>query len=527
MLSRVLGPGVDQLSENILSVSGLTVERMASSPQSREPVTRLLDGVSLSLRAGEVLGIVGGSGAGKSTLGRALLGYARSGVRISGGVVTYRGRDLLQIPEHELRGIRGGGIAYIAQNPAGSFNPGLTIGRQIVEVLRRHRALDSRSAKTEAAKLLTSLELPDPLKFMKRYAHQVSGGQAQRALIAMALAGGPSLLVLDEPTTALDPTTRATVVALITSVIRLHGTAAIYISHDLEVVNAIADRIIRLEKGVLMSEQDVAALMEEHAMPRPSRLQSRVKQLPEALLEVTDIRAGFATAQEILRGVSLTLRPGAIVGLVGQSGGGKSTLARIICGLHPDYEGHVSLSGQRLDPSIKRRAAEQARRVQMVYQSAEMAMNPQHTVEKIIGRVVHRHFGLDRKAVTAQTVTLLQKVGLDGSFLSRTAREMSGGQLQRIGIARALAARPELIVLDEVTSALDVQTARGILRLLRTLSEREGVAYLFISHDMSAVIELCDEVAVLDNGAVVAVGEPRSVLGCAALQDPRSVATVA
>jgi peptide/nickel transport system ATP-binding protein len=501
------------INNNLLEVQGLSVVR--TDLQHQRDGLLLLDNIDLTIAPGETVGVVGGSGAGKSTLGRALLGHARRGTAIVQGRIVFEQRDILKMSAADLRRVRGGGIAYVAQNPASSFNPALTLGAQIVEVLKTLRGLAPAEARAQAIELLASLHLPDPEAFLGRHVHQVSGGQLQRAMIAMALASSPSLIVFDEPTTALDPHTRSAVVALIFKVLKEHGTAAVYISHDLNIVRQVADRVVRLEQGVLLKPDQVAALLHRVAEARPcedavATNLRKAEALP--ILKAQNLSGGFQSAHGVLKNVSFSVQRGSILGVVGRSGSGKSTLARVICGLHPTYQGQVCLQGVHLPADIAQRTFEQARQIQMVYQSAETAINPEHTVERVLGRVVRRLQGLSAAQARTEVVALLEMVGLHSGLLKRKTREMSGGQIQRIGIARALAGKPELIVLDEVTSALDIDTAADILALLRTLQRQEGLTYLFISHDMAAIRTLCDNVAVIADGEIVETGPTDDVL---------------
>lgn len=502
--------------ETLLEVRGLSVARTDQANRPLPGVPLMLDNIYLSVAKGEIVGIVGGSGAGKSTLGRALLGYARAGARITAGQVMFRGDDVLQLDQRQCTQVRGAQVAYIAQSATASFNPSLRIGTQIAEVIRLHRGLGRAAARQQMIELFTSLHLPEPEKFERRYPHQVSGGQLQRAMIAMALAGSPALIVFDEPTTALDPHTRAAVVALITSLVRQHRMAAVYISHDLEVVKHIADRVERLEHGVLLGRRQVQLWMERSpAVPLPRSNVQGGRHPSVHALQVDNLSAGFAE-RCVLNNVTFGLAKGRVLGVVGTSGSGKSTLARIICGLHPAYRGSVILNGIEQPRSIRARTVPQAQQVQMVYQSAETAINPAHTVQRVLERVVRACQGLSAAAAGREVRRLLGMVGLDDSFLGRTVHQMSGGQVQRIGIARALAAKPQLIIFDEVTSALDTDTAQEILKLLRSLQLQEGLTCLFISHDMGAVAALCDDVAVIADGEIVEIGPATTVLNAPA-----------
>ncbi|WP_233342818.1 ABC transporter ATP-binding protein [Burkholderia cepacia] len=495
----------------ILSVENLIVELVNDGNSERSASTRLLDKVNLAVASGEVLGLIGGSGAGKSTLGRALLGYSRPGSRIAGGRIEFGGEDVLRMSDNALRRLRGGKIAYVAQSPAATFNPSLTLGNQVAENVRIHRQASRTFALQRTVELFARLDLPDPEQFASRYPHQVSGGQLQRAMIAMALAGEPSVIVFDEPTTALDAQTRGSVVELISGTIRERGVSAIYISHDLDVVGRIADRIVEMRAGRIESEhisqQGRFADLRRSFKELARSVDSSPAGLRNAVLNVERVSARFTEEREVVKDVSLMLSSGSILGIVGESGSGKSTLGRVICGLHGDYRGDVSLCGKVLAKSYRSRTMEQLKQVQMVYQSAETALNPEHRVQRILGRTVRRLHGHSRIETKRIVVELLSMVGLDSTFLRRKIGEMSGGQIQRVGIARALAARPDVIVLDEVTSALDGDTAQGILNLLRKLRDETGAAYLFISHDLSSVAKLCDNVGVMCDGELVEFGE--------------------
>ena len=498
----------------ILQVNNLRIE--VKTDAGPGPV--LVDNVSFNLRKGEVLGLIGESGAGKSTIGLASMVYTRSGCFITGGEVNFNGHDLRKLDSDARRAERGVRIAYIAQSAAASFNPARTIYDQVCEVAVRHNLMSYADAKKEAVKLFRELELPNPDTFGERYPHQVSGGQLQRAMAAMAMVAKPDLLVFDEPTTALDVTTQVEVLASFRKLIREHGTAALYITHDLAVVAQIADRIMVLRHGKMIEMGDATQILQHPNEDYTKRLVAeRVAASThdfiaeqhdndKPLLQIKNVSASYRTLIKVINDVSLDVRRGDTVAIVGESGSGKSTLARIVVGLLPREAGDIQFAGASLPPRLKDRNKDQLRRVQMIYQMPDVALNPQQTLLDIIGRPVAFYFNKSPSQVRERVKELLRQIDLPESFINRKPSELSGGQKQRVSIARALAAEPELIICDEVTSALDPLVAEEILRLLKRLQDELGVAYMFITHDLGTVKRIANKVAVMLKGQLVAFG---------------------
>ncbi len=504
-------------NEDVLHVEGLRVQ--ARSDRGTGPM--LVDDVSFTLRRGEVIGLIGESGAGKSTIGLATLGYTRRGCHITGGRLDFAGRDIRRMTTAERRDLRGPGIAYIAQSAAASFNPAMTLFEQVCEIPVRHGLMSMRQARAEAVKLFRDLDLPNAGTFGNRYPHQVSGGQLQRAMAAMAMAARPDILVFDEPTTALDVTTQVEVLASFRKLIREHHTAAIYITHDLAVVAQIADRIMVLRHGRTVEYGPAAQILQAPREDYTRRLVAEriaghaFRDDPAGaeppLLELSDVAASYRSLLRVIDGVSLDVRVGDTVAVVGESGSGKSTLARVIVGLLPRQQGDIRFRGDSLPPKLANRSKDQLRRIQMIYQMPDVALNPNQTLLEIIGRPVQFYFGRPRQQVRARVLELLRMMELPPDFIARKPAELSGGQKQRVGIARALAAEPDLIICDEVTSALDQLVGEEILRLLQRLQDELGIAYLFITHDLGTVKRIANRVAVMLKGKLVARGETAQV----------------
>ncbi len=481
----------------------------------------LVNDVSLTLRRGEVVGLIGESGAGKSTIGLASMGYTRHGCAIVGGEIVFRGKDVRQMTPDERRKLRGPGIAYIAQSAAASFNPAIRLIDQVCEVPIRHGVLSPAQAREEAVSLFRQLDLPDPETIGSRYPHQVSGGQLQRIMAAMAMAARPDIVVFDEPTTALDVTTQVECLAAFRKLIREHGAAALYITHDLAVVAQIADRIMVLRRGKMIEFGDTRQILQRPADDYTRRLvaervashdfvQAEAGDAPP-ILAIDHVSADYPGKPKVLDDVTLALRKGDTLAVVGESGSGKSTLARAVMGLLARSAGDVRFNGVSLPPRLKDRQKDQLRRVQMIYQMPDVALNPRQTLLEIIGRPVAFYFNRSRAEVRARVLELLRQMDLPETFISRKSGELSGGQKQRVSIARALAAEPDLIICDEVTSALDQLVGEEILRLLKKLQEDLGVAYLFITHDLGTVKRIANKVAVMLRGRVVAAGETARV----------------
>ena len=479
----------------------------------------IVEDVSLTLEKGKVLGLIGESGAGKSTIGLAAMGYGRGGVRITGGEVWLNGRDILKGGKSGFRKLRGKEVTYVAQSAAAAFNPAKRLMEQIIEAALKHGVASARQAEARAVDLFHRLGLPDPDHFGRRFPHQVSGGQLQRAMTVMALVPEPDLIVFDEPTTALDVTTQIDVLAAIKKAIRDTGVAALYITHDLAVVAQVSDEIMVLRGGRLV-ERDTAENIINN--PREDYTKALVsvrsieheekKPTGTPVLEARNISAAYGNLVQVLTDVSVEVHLGQTLAVVGESGSGKSTLARVLTGLLPPFEGSVTFAGRGLSPALAQRGKEDLRELQMIYQMADTAMNPRQTVETIIGRPLTFYFDLSGREKRDRVMELLDQIEMGPEFLDRYPAELSGGQKQRVCIARALAAKPKLIICDEVTSALDPLVADGILKLLLRLQKAEDVAYLFITHDLATVKAIADSIAVMYRGALVRYGPKSEVL---------------
>jgi peptide/nickel transport system ATP-binding protein len=497
----------------LLEIRGLRIEG-----QSDDRWNEIVKGIDLTLRRGEVLGLIGESGAGKSTIGLAAMGYARPGCRITAGTILFDGIDLVTIGEAGRRRILGARIAYVAQSAAASFNPAHTLIDQCVESPLGHQLMDEAEAKRNAVDLFRRLRLPDAEHFGLRYPHQVSGGQLQRAMTAMAMACRPDLIIFDEPTTALDVTTQIEVLAAIKNVVRQFDMAAIYISHDLAVVAQMADRVMVLRYGELVEEAATRVMLASPQQPYTKSLWAvrslrKEEEAPgeDFLLRVDAVDASYG-ALKVLHGVSMRIARGRTVAVVGESGSGKSTLARVITGLLPPAKGAILFDGKPLPPRLRDRDKSLLRRVQMIYQMPDTALNPRRRVRDILGRPLEHHLGLTGRARHRRTLELLQMAELDERYLDRFPNELSGGQKQRICIARALAINPDLIICDEVTSALDQLVAEEILKLLLRLQKELGVSYLYITHDLATVKAIADDIVVMHQGRVVDSGSKAQVL---------------
>ncbi|TCU20240.1 ABC transporter ATP-binding protein [Rhizobium sullae] len=500
----------------LLSVRNLKIEATSYPPGEPPKRVTIVDGVSFNLQKGKVLGLIGESGAGKSTIGLSALAYGRGGAEITGGAVMLDGVDILPLGKSGIRRIRGARVCYVAQSAAAAFNPAHRLGEQVIEASVRHGLMTKDEAGKRALYLFRVLGLPNPETFGNRFPHQVSGGQLQRAMTAMALCSNPKLIVFDEPTTALDVTTQIDVLAAIKQAIEETHTAALYITHDLAVVAQVSDDIMVLRHGRQVEYGSVQQIIEA---PREdyTRALVNVRQIARveaadqsgALLKVERVSAQYSNGFKVLHDVSLHVPKGQTLAIVGESGSGKSTLARVITGLLPPSEGGISFNGKKLTPALKERSRDELRRIQLIYQMADTAMNPRQTVRDIIGRPLTFYFGLRGAAKTARVKELLEQIEMSNGFVGRYPAELSGGQKQRVAIARALAAEPELILCDEPTSALDPLVAEGILKLLLRLQEKEQLSYIFITHDIATVRAIADSVAVMHRGRLVRFG-PKS-----------------
>ena len=512
--------GTQPRSDYLLDIRNLRIEATVHAPGEEPERIVIVDDVSLHLEKGKVLGLIGESGAGKSTIGLSSLGYGRGGVEITGGEILLNGRDIRKGSARGLRKLRGKEVCYVAQSAAAAFNPAHRLMDQVVEAAVSHGSSSRSEAEKRAKALFRKLSLPDPDTIGERYPHQVSGGQLQRVMTAMALCAEPDLIVFDEPTTALDVTTQIDVLAAIKDAIRDTDVAALYITHDLAVVAQVSDEIMVLRHGKLVEWGGTQQIIKEPRKDYTNQLVSvhqieheEKKPAGTPILSVKDVTASYGSGGvKVLKNVSVDIHPGQTLAVVGESGSGKSTLARAITGLLPPSAGSVDFSGRTLSPRLAQRSRDDLRQLQMIYQMADVAMNPRQTVGTIIGRPLEFYFGLRGVERDRRVAELLEKIEMGKGFIDRYPAELSGGQKQRVCIARALAAKPSLIICDEVTSALDPLVAHGILKLLLDLQAEEGVAYLFITHDLATVRSIADSIAVMYRGEVVRYGSKTDVL---------------
>ncbi len=484
----------------------------------------IIKGVSFEIAPGEIVALIGESGSGKTTIALTLLGYARTGCRITGGSVSIAGRDMALLSEAERAKVRGVDVAYVPQSAAAAFNPAQRIMDQVIEITRIHRLMPRPAAEAKAVELFKALSLPAPESIGSRYPHQVSGGQLQRLSAAMALIGDPKVVIFDEPTTALDVTTQIEVLRAFKSVMRQSRMAGVYVSHDLAVVAQIADRIVVLKGGEIQEIGTTEQILSAPKHPYTRELLAAFSPVarvaaqaaatasppPQPVLELDAVSAGYGRLQPngkplmlAVDAVSFKLERGRNLGVIGESGCGKSTLARTIAGILPPSSGHIRFDGRPMAPLARDRTPEELRKLQIVFQSADTALNPAQSIEDILGRPLAFYHGLRGPARDARIDRLLDLVHLPRALKHRLPGELSGGQKQRVNLARALAADPELVLCDEITSALDTVVAAAIIELLKELQRELGLSYLFISHDLTTVQAICDEVAVMYRGVKV------------------------
>ncbi|MCP5093405.1 MAG: ABC transporter ATP-binding protein [Gammaproteobacteria bacterium] len=493
----------------------------------------IVKGVSFDIHKGEVVALIGESGSGKTTISLATLAYTKPGLHFTGGECQLFGKDVLSMPPLEQRDLRGGNVAYLAQSAAATFNPAITINEQVTEAAVLHGRLTQAEANARAIELYHALELPDADRIGYRYPHQVSGGQLQRLMAAMALCSKPDLMVLDEPTTALDVTTQIEVLKAFKKVIREQNSAAIYVTHDLAVVAQVADHIVVLYSGEVMEQGSADQIINNPQHAYTKRLMAAARPKPTAGMGVQvgdehhreadnmlvkDMTAGYGGIVDgepvvpILRDINIRVKNGHVVGVIGESGCGKSTLARVMAGMLPPARGDILLDDKKLKGSLLDRKLDELQKVQFVFQMADTALNPKQLIGNIIGRPLEFYHGLTGKEKHAKVSEILDMVELPPAFASRYPMELSGGQKQRINLARSLAANPEVMLCDEVTSALDSIVGANVIKLLTGLRDKTGVSFVFISHDLSTVASFADEIVVLYAGRVVEQGPTDEVL---------------
>ncbi|MGO7042784.1 ABC transporter ATP-binding protein [Rhizobium acaciae] len=502
---------------NFIEIRDLKVEATTDSGRRVE----IIKGVSLDVAEGEIVALIGESGSGKTTIALTLMGHTRAGCRISGGSVSVGGKDMVTLSEKQRAKVRGTEVAYVPQSAAAAFNPATSIMDQVIEVTRIHQLMSPDDARARAIELFRALSLPEPETIGSRYPHQVSGGQLQRLAAAMALIGDPTLVIFDEPTTALDVTTQIEVLRAFKSVMKKGGISGVYVSHDLAVVAQIADRIVVLKGGETQEAGTTDEILNNAKHPYTRELLAAFEPKPRGaagpaepatapLLRIEDLVAGYgqrrADGLPLVRAVehvSLKVEKGRNLGIIGESGCGKSTLARTIAGILPAAVGSIVFDGTELRRSARERSRDQLREMQIVFQYADTALNPAKSVEDILARPLVFYHGMDRKTRNARIDQLLDMVRLPRNLRHRRPGELSGGQKQRVNFARALAADPKLILCDEITSALDTVVAAAVIDLLKELQRELGLSYIFISHDLSVVEAICDEIVVMYGGRKV------------------------
>ena len=559
------------------------------------PVLRNID---LTVAEGESIGIVGESGSGKSTLALAAMGFLKRGLRLLDGSVTFRGQDMFSRTRPELEKIRGGELALIPQNSGQSLTPTLRIGAQLIEALRLHSSVPASEHVAKAAELLGQVRLPDPKAILSRFPHELSGGQQQRVAVAMALAGEPHALLLDEPTTGLDVTTQAHILELLREIARERGMAMVYVSHDLGAIARVCDRVVVMYAGEVVLEGTTRQVLKTPAHPYARGLLASIprladQHLPVALdgrppapggagvgcsfvdrcalaqdrcrserpalaalpdgerarcfysdkaaelslagtgavpvelqadgppaLQLGDLSISYhqpglfdkllgraETRVATIDDIDITVRRGETLGLVGESGSGKSTILKSVAGLLPPAGGTITFAGgEALAPVVENRPPEHLRRIQLIFQNPDDSLNPRQTIAEILEQPLRLYFGLTGQALHDRSIEILNRVRLGGHYLDRLPSQLSGGEKQRVAIARAFAADPELVLCDEVTSALDVSVQAAVLDLLNELKEKQGTTYVFVSHDLAVVKALSDRVAVLYQGRLCEIG---------------------
>jgi len=504
-------------NKTLLSITDLCIDGFSNNRWHQ-----IVKHVNLGLDHGEILGLIGESGAGKSTIGIAAMGYAKPGCRITQGSIKFDNLELTTATEEEKRILRGSRIAYVAQSAAASFNPAHKLIDQFSECVVQHGIGSRQQAYADAKDLYNRIKMPDPNRIGFRYPHQVSGGQLQRAMTAMALSCRPNLIIFDEPTTALDVTTQIEVLSTIRDIVQQFNTAAIYISHDLAVVAQMADKILVLRDGEPIEEAETRTMISNPKQKYTKSLwavrsfqksKTSLNSQTRPHIKVERVTAAYTkSTDDVLIDVNFEIMQGETVAIVGESGSGKSTMARVITGLLPPKNGMVFYEGVQLPDDYRNRTAQQLQKIQMIYQMPDTAINPRHKIRHIVGRQLSLHLDLEGDAKQRRLEDLMDMVDMTPTrYLDRYPEELSGGQKQRVCIARALAADPSFVICDEVTSALDKIIAEGILRLLDRLQQELKLAYMFITHDLATVKAIADRVVVMRQGCIVEQGSRSEV----------------
>jgi len=589
------------MSNNIQSVKNLSIG--FKSQKGKE--ISILRNVTTNIKKGETVGIVGESGSGKSTLALAMMGYVKYGLYTMNGECLFNSLNLLDLSNNELEKIRGRKIAMIPQNAGQSLTPNLKIGYQIEEALKLHTNLNENERKNRISELLNNVRLPSPDVMALRYPHELSGGQQQRVAVAMALAGNPELLLLDEPTTGLDVTTQAHVLELLKDIAKDTGTSMVYVSHDLGAIAQVCDRVIVMYAGEIVLEGPVRKILKEPihpytngllksipklsleglpesmpgAQPQPGHIGEgcsfydrcnisdekcktktpdleflseidtsvrcfnykkviinqnkniQLKNLDEKnienneILSLSDVSISYAKqsfldqlfnkltdSNPTVKDINININKGETIALVGESGSGKSTILKSIAGLLKTKDGNINFAQNRkLSEDLKNRSSDDLRAIQLIFQNPDESLNPNHTVEQILSQPLKLYFGLKEDKLKKNIIELLEKVRLGEFYMTRYPRQLSGGEKQRIAVARAFAAKPEIILCDEVTSALDVSVQAAVLDLLKKLKDDFGTTYIFVSHDLAVVKAISDRVAVLYQGRLCEIGPSKNV----------------
>ncbi|MDX8466541.1 ABC transporter ATP-binding protein [Mesorhizobium sp. VK23B] len=525
-----------------MSPSVLNVEKLSIAYGGKRGWQSAVDGVSLAIGQGEALGLVGESGSGKSSVALAILRYLPGNARVAASALEFEGRELRGLSGEELRGLRGDRIAAVYQHPGAALNPAMTIGRQIGETIMRHRPVRHEEACWRSAELLKRVRVGNPERVLDLYPHELSGGMQQRANIAIAIALDPALLVLDEPTTALDASVQSEIIAILDDLRREHKTSILLISHDINLIRRSCDRVAVMQSGTVVESGGVENVFDNPSHAYTKALIASIPALnftkrdgklaeigtteldqPETAASLFGSKADRQVAiackgvghsfgsQAVLHSVDLSIGQGETFGLIGESGSGKSTLARIVTGLQAPIEGSVELFGKRVAARAERRAPAARRDVQMVFQSPDRTLNPRHRIGRILSRPLRRLAGLSRRDARERVGDLLRSVRLAGTTVEQKPRSLSGGQRQRAAIARAFAGAPKVVVLDEPTSALDVSVQATVLNLLNDLQREKDTTYLFISHDLRVVRYMADRIGVLYRGRLVETGSSEQV----------------